>query len=411
MKLRPLLHLLALFGLAGTAWAGTWWRAVASETQPLLIEQLIANESDTPLASTPAREQTVLVVATGQTRRVTATLVGEPATTPVAPGGFVKYVYQVTAANLPTDGYTLLIGTEPVVVTAVNRTKASTLASQVPTPATDKTDSSATTPAVVPPATEGDTSASNPVPAVVAHNRLGLHPHEPVYFSVGANKGLNARFQLSFKFRPTGPENPDDDGSLFTDQFYFAFTQTSLWDWNATSKPFRDSSYRPAIFYQRIHAGEFLGADFGYAAGVEHESNGRDGLNSRSINIAYVTPTLRWNFGRTSRLTLAAKTYYYLDKVENDDIDEYRGFCDFIVGWEKFDGLKIEAKIRKGTVGQNGSLQIDASYPFSSILHYRNFILRHGYFHAQYFNGWGETILDYNKRLPWQWRFGVMIVR
>ena len=394
MKLRHLLHLLAFLGLAGTAWASAWWRAFASEAQPLLIEQLVANENETPLASRPAREQTVQLVVAGQTRPVTATLVGEPTTTHLAPGGFVKYVYQVAAADLPMDGYTLLIGAEPVAVT---------VASRATTPdASGKTE---------PMGTSGDTSAAGQVPAVVAHNRLGLHPHEPVYFSVGANKGLNARFQLSFKFRPTGPENPDDDGTLFTDQFYFAFTQTSLWDWNATSKPFRDSSYRPAIFYQRIHAGEFLGADLGFAAGVEHESNGKDGLNSRSINIAYVTPTLRWNFGHTSRLTLAAKTYYYLDKVENDDIDEYRGYCDFIVGWEKFDGLKLEAKIRKGTVGQHGSLQIDASYPFSSILHYKNFILRHGYFHAQYFNGWGETILDYNKRLPWQWRFGVMIVR
>jgi len=75
------------------------------------------------------------------------------------------------------------------------------------------------------------------------------------------------------------------------------------------------------------------------------------------------------------------------------------------------DSLKIEAKLRKGMEGHHGSIQIDASYPFASLLHYDNFVLRHGYLHLQYFNGWGETILDYNKRLPWQWRVGVMIVR
>ena len=33
-----------------------------------------------------------------------------------------------------------------------------------------------------------------------------------------------------------------------------------------------------------------------------------------------------------------------------------------------------------------------------------------GYLHLQYFNGYGESILDYNVRRPWQLRIGLAIV-
>jgi hypothetical protein len=38
-----------------------------------------------------------------------------------------------------------------------------------------------------------------------ARRPLGVMAHEPVYFTLGAHRGLNARFQISLKFRPLGP--------------------------------------------------------------------------------------------------------------------------------------------------------------------------------------------------------------
>jgi outer membrane phospholipase A len=399
MKTLPLV-LFALIAAGSTAWASSWWRAVADDAGTVLLEELVANDTDRSISTSPAT--TVPVVVAGDTRARTATLVDKPAPSTIAPGSFVKHVYRLESSDLPANGKTLLVGSidpVPVVVGA--------------SPSTPHLDHDSGHPAGAAPASA---LASGPAPEAAQpflprSLHLGILPHEPIYFSVGTHDTTSARFQLSFKFRPTGPEDPDDDGTFFTDRFYFAFTQTSVWDLESTSKPFRDSSYRPSIFYQKVHAGHFLGADFGIATGVEHESNGKDNLNSRSINIAYATPSLRWTLGEKNRLSLSAKTYYYLEKEENADIADYRGYCDLIVGWERIDSLKIEAKLRKGMKGHYGSVQIDASYPFASLLHYDNFVLRHGYLHLQYFNGWGETILDYNKRLPWQWRVGVMIVR
>ena len=35
----------------------------------------------------------------------------------------------------------------------------------------------------------------------------------------------------------------------------------------------------------------------------------------------------------------------------------------------------------------------------------------YAYLYAQYFNGWGESLLSYDQRLPWQLRLGIAVVR
>jgi len=54
----------------------------------------------------------------------------------------------------------------------------------------------------------------------------------------------------------------------------------------------------------------------------------------------------------------------------------------------------------------HGSIQLDASYPFRGLLRNLN-----GYLHLQYFNGHGESILDYDRKLPSQLRIGLIVVR
>jgi outer membrane phospholipase A len=245
----------------------------------------------------------------------------------------------------------------------------------------------------------------------LSRSDLGLSPHEPIYFSVGPKGGLNARFQLSFKFRPIGPSDDRIAGERFWEDVYIAFTQTSLWDLHSLSKPFTDSSYRPAAFYHRYDTGvELLGARLGYAAGFEHESNGKGGADSRSINILFARPTLRWGEGDGWQFAASPKLYWYLDKEENDDIQRFRGYGDFLFSLEHPRSLKLSATLRAGTSG-HGSILVDATYPFSRINDFLPLGFVHGYLHFQFFDGWGESLLRYDERAETQFRVGFMAVR
>jgi hypothetical protein len=84
---------------------------------------------------------------------------------------------------------------------------------------------------------------------------------------------------------------------LPTDQLHFSYSQTSLWDFSLRSGPFRDSSYRPRLFYRRNN---MLAEDWNLQldVGLGHESNGRAGALSRSTSIAYLRPT--FTFGDAS---------------------------------------------------------------------------------------------------------------
>ncbi|MDX1453287.1 MAG: phospholipase A, partial [Oleiphilaceae bacterium] len=74
------------------------------------------------------------------------------------------------------------------------------------------------------------------------------------------------------------------------DGLYFGFTFKSFWQvyHNALSKPFRETNYRPELFYQApLPFSRWDGAFF-TRVGIEHESNGRSQLLSRSWNRIFV---------------------------------------------------------------------------------------------------------------------------
>jgi outer membrane phospholipase A len=230
-----------------------------------------------------------------------------------------------------------------------------------------------------------------------------LSEEEPVYFVVGANHGTNARFQLSFKYRLFDPTSGFGAERPWLVGFYFAFTQTSLWDLSAQSKPFHDTAYKPSFFWRWQRVDERTWID-GARLGFEHESNGQAGETSRSINTLFVRPEWRWAVG-TGTVEFTPKVYTYLSKGENPDIPLYRGYVDWRLRYDAGGQWITTALLRVGTAGKATAL-VDMSRrtrdlkvgPLS------------GYLHLQYFNGYGESILDYNVRDPWQLRIGLAIV-
>jgi outer membrane phospholipase A len=235
-----------------------------------------------------------------------------------------------------------------------------------------------------------------------------LSPYEPMYFLIGPDGTDSARFQFSFKYRLFDERGLPARVFAPLGKVHFGFTQTSLWDIGGTSSPFRDTSYKPSFFYYEPQLdasadGRYL---MGLQAGLEHESNGRDGLRSRSINIAYVKPSWRWFVDDEHYVSIAPKLYGYLDRDDNRDIGRYRGHVDLELRYGKRDGWLFSTLLRKGD-GPGYSTQLDASYPLRQPF----FANAGGYIHFQYFNGYGETLLDYNVRRSPQFRIGFSIVR
>ncbi|HEX5463248.1 MAG TPA: phospholipase A [Burkholderiales bacterium] len=237
----------------------------------------------------------------------------------------------------------------------------------------------------------------------------GLSTYEPIYFAVGSRDGWNAKFQLSFKYRLFNPSGE------FTQQYprlgnlYFGYTQTSLWDLSARSSPFKDSSYRPSLFYYDSDVWNNANSRtrIGFQGGLEHESNGQGGANSRSINIAFVRPIFTLGDYGDYHWTIAPKLWTYLEKDDNPDIADYRGYGELLIKYGKKDKWQIATRLRKGTRAHVGSVEVDLSYPLrSAALGNLN-----GYLLLQYFNGYGETILDYDQKFESQFRIGLMLVR
>jgi len=231
-----------------------------------------------------------------------------------------------------------------------------------------------------------------------------LSEEEPVYFVVGyRDNDWNARFQLSFKYRLFDQSSGFGAERPWLAGFYFAYTQNSLWDLSSQSKAFRDTSYRPSFFWKWERSDERTWVD-AFRAGWEHESNGREGIFSRTINTAFVRPEWRWPVG-TGNFEFTPKVYYYIGKDENPDIQRYRGYVDWRVRHDAGGQWITTAVARVGTANK-ASLLLDLSRRT------RDFKLGplSGYLHLQYFNGYGEDILDYNMRRKAQLRIGLAIV-
>jgi phospholipase A1/A2 len=236
---------------------------------------------------------------------------------------------------------------------------------------------------------------------------LAVSVYEPVYFVVGGDGGLNAKFQISLRFRLF-----DDHGRLarrlpWIDDLYLSFSQTALWDLGELSKPFKDSSYRPRLFYANYDLARYFDGNlrFGVESGIGHESNGKEGDDSRSYNMLYARPTLTFGDPDGFRAYFAPLIHNYIAASDNPDIADYRGYVDWLFGVGSKGGLDFWGVLRKGTHSDYGSVELSASYPLSKL---SGGDLT-GWLMLQYFNGYGESLLDYNRKIDSQLRLGIAI--
>ncbi len=360
------------------------------------IELLVTNDDAQPMRYAVREVLRVRLIANDQAFQVELQRApdGEAGVLDIPPQGFRRIPYEV---RLPFDVHgtvtarSLDIETRPLMFQVL--------------PADEVTPPDTATAQVA----SADAPAAPPAPLTRQSAFLSaLSAYEPVYFSAGSHGGANAKFQVSLKFRLFNEDAGLARRVPALGQLYLGYTQTSLWDLESRSNPFRDTSYKPRLFYADgdVWDAETMPLRLSGEIGLGHESNGRGGDESRSINIAYVRPGL--TLGRTGKwqLSFAPMIYTYLDKEDNPDIQEYRGYVDYTASIGKADSWQLTGMLREGT-GEGWSLQMDLTYPLRSVaLGNLN-----GYLHFQYFGGWGESLLDYDRRLPAQYRIGLMIVR
>ncbi len=230
-----------------------------------------------------------------------------------------------------------------------------------------------------------------------------------MYFLLGVDPGPEkSNFQISFKYRFFNEEGFLAEKAPWLTGFHFGYTQRSLWDMEADSAPFEDTSYMPELFYliDKIDLDIPWISAFGVQTGFQHESNGNSGTDSRSTNYLYIKPIISFRLGGGYHWSLAPKLFAYVnnDDDTNPDIEDYRGYYELETKIGNPESFVLAGLFRNGDEGS--SYQLDLSYPLSKLLGGSLNI----FLHAQYYNGYAETLLHYTEKDD-AFRLGISIVR
>jgi len=196
---------------------------------------------------------------------------------------------------------------------------------------------------------------------------------------------IEAKFQLSLKTKVA-------QGLFFGEgDLWFGYTQSSRWQvFNSrTSRPFRETIYEPEamlVFDGRL---ELPGWDLRMLSlGLNHQSNGRSLPFSRSWNRVMAQIALE----RDDWMLLLRPWWRISESAEDDDnpdIADFLGRGDLTLvhrrGEHEF-ALMARRSLRSGERSR-GAVQFDWSFPLSRSLRG----------HVQVFDGYGESLIDYNQ--------------
>lgn len=195
------------------------------------------------------------------------------------------------------------------------------------------------------------------------------------------NKNTNIKFQISIAQRLTKSTLP------FGTYLYLFYTQKCFWNVLENSMPMTDLNFNPGIGLAKplfVHD-RFIGK---VTLVLEHESNGRDGDESRSWNKI----SLGANIMVDPNIMVHGKFWIpIVDGMNNRDILDYSGI--YQVGVQmmsndrRFNGSCTLVKRRGWNLNYNTILEFGIRFSKND----------NQYLFLQYYNGYGEGMLEYNK--------------
>ncbi len=339
-----------------------------------------------------------LIAAEGE-RQVTLDAVSSgPAA--VTPGGFAVRRYHLRVPEGFTGRVVLEVDTPALgVLRTVLEVQPAAVAD------TAKPAAPATEPAVTP---LDKLHNSAPAASAMARTFAGrFMPNQPIYFLYG-DADQAVKFQFSFDYR-LATMRWGKPGAEQVTSLRLGYTQRSLWDINALSSPFYDTSYMPEIAFNTDSSLPQQNSAFtwlGWRVGFQHESNGKDGADSRSLNVVYLRPRfLIGDIDHWFALVLPEFQTYIGGVEDNPAIKDYRGYGKLKLYLGKNAGPTLMFTGWTGKEFNHPSYQLDLAWPISTqLLHFETFL------QVQYFNGYGESLRSYDQKSE-ALRFGLGLVR
>lgn len=202
----------------------------------------------------------------------------------------------------------------------------------------------------------------------------------------------DAKFQLSISQRLTKTVLP------FDTYLFITYTQKAFWNVFQKSMPMRDLNFNPGIGLMRpiIYKNKYIGKG---SLIIEHESNGKDSLDSRSWNKVTLAIAILMH----KNVEMQFKTSIpIIDSDNNRDILRYNGIgqlaTSFMTDNHKFNAAIILNK-RKGW-----DLNFNTTFEVGYKLNPRD----NQYIFLQYYNGYGESLFEY-KQFQSKLRIGFVI--
>lgn len=208
------------------------------------------------------------------------------------------------------------------------------------------------------------------------------------YFTIGTSVGSkitrensDVKFQISFRQRLTNSVLP------FHSYLFLFYSQKTFWNVFEESLPMHDNNYNPGIGWTRmiIEKDKVVG---NVTLLIEHESNGRDGVQSRSWNKLGVTA----NYFVNPTLMVHGKAFIpIIDGEYNKDILDYSGCVQ--LGLQK---IPLDKRwVFNLTVVKRRGWNLN----FNTIAEFGVHLKEEAnqYLFVQYYNGYGECLLDYNQ--------------